>query len=133
MSGLNNIDKDSKPPFRGGGATTCCYCGVGCGIVVNKDRNGKLHVEGDKDHPVNKGMLCSKGMNLHYTVMDQSDRLLYPEMRYNKNMQRQRVSWDQALDRTVAVFKTLIEKYGPDSVAFYASGQCLTEEYYYCR
>ncbi len=110
--------------------TTCCYCGVGCGVVVNKDRNGKLHVEGDKDHPVNKGMLCSKGMNLHYTVMDQSDRLLYPEMRYNKNMQRQRVSWDVALDRTVAVFKTLIEKYGPDSVAFYASGQCLTEEYY---
>jgi len=110
--------------------TTCCYCGVGCGIIVHKDRNNKLHVEGDKDHPVNRGMLCSKGMNLHYTVMDTSDRLLYPEMRYNKNMPRQRVSWDQALDRTVAVFKTLIEKYGPDSVAFYASGQCLTEEYY---
>jgi ferredoxin-nitrate reductase len=110
--------------------TTCCYCGVGCGVVVNKDRNGRLTVEGDKDHPVNKGMLCSKGMNLHYTVMDQSDRLLYPEMRYNKNMQRQRVSWDTALDRTVAVFKTLIQKYGPESVAFYASGQCLTEEYY---
>jgi ferredoxin-nitrate reductase len=110
--------------------TTCCYCGVGCGIVVHKDRNGKLHVEGDKDHPVNRGMLCSKGMNLHYTVMDKSDRLLYPEMRYNKQMQRQRVSWDVALERTAAVFKTLIEKYGPDSVAFYASGQCLTEEYY---
>jgi ferredoxin-nitrate reductase len=110
--------------------TTCCYCGVGCGIIVHKDRNNKLTVEGDKDHPVNKGMLCSKGMNLHYTVMDTSDRLLYPEMRYNKNMPKQRVSWDQALDRTVAVFKTLIEKYGPDSVAFYASGQCLTEEYY---
>jgi len=110
--------------------STCCYCGVGCGIVVSKDRQGRMLVEGDKNHPVNKGMLCSKGMNLHYTVMDQSDRLLYPEMRYNKYSQRQRVSWDQALDRTVAVFKTLIEKYGPDSVAFYASGQCLTEEYY---
>lgn len=110
--------------------TTCCYCGVGCGVVVHKDRNGKLHLEGDKDHPVNKGMLCSKGMNLHYTVMDQSDRLLYPEMRYNKMMHRKRVSWDQALERTAAVFKTLIDKYGPDSVAFYASGQCLTEEYY---
>ena len=110
--------------------TTCCYCGVGCGIVVHTDRNGKLHIEGDKDHPVNKGMLCSKGMNLHYTVMDKSDRLLYPEIRYNKQMKRQRVSWDVALERTVAVFKTLIEKYGPDSVAFYASGQCLTEEYY---
>lgn len=87
-------------------------------------------MEGDKDHPVNRGMLCSKGMNLHYTVMDQSDRLRYPEMRYNRMSARQRVSWDQALDRTAAVFKTFIEKYGPDSVAFYASGQCLTEEYY---
>jgi ferredoxin-nitrate reductase len=110
--------------------TTCCYCGVGCGIVVHKDRNGKLHVEGDKEHPVNRGMLCSKGMNLHYTVMDKSDRLLYPQMRYNKQMQRQRVSWETALERTAAVFKTLIQKYGPESVAFYASGQCLTEEYY---
>ena len=110
--------------------TTCCYCGVGCGIVVNKDKLGKIQVEGDKDHPVNKGMLCSKGMNLHYTVNDTSDRLLYPEMRYGRNQPRQRVSWDTALERTAAVFKTLIEKYGPDSVAFYASGQCLTEEYY---
>jgi ferredoxin-nitrate reductase len=125
-SKTNKTNNQLKPGYR----TTCCYCGVGCGIVVHKDRNGKLHVEGDKDHPVNKGMLCSKGMNLHYTVMDQSDRLLYPEMRYNKSMQRQRVSWDQALERTAAVFKTLINKYGPDSVAFYASGQCLTEEYY---
>ncbi len=110
--------------------TTCCYCGVGCGIVVHQDILGNLQVEGDKDHPVNKGALCSKGMNLHYTVMDTSDRLLYPEMRYAKNQPRQRVSWDTALTRTAAVFKTLIEKYGPDSVAFYASGQCLTEEYY---
>ena len=44
--------------------STCCYCGVGCGIVVHKEKNGSLRVEGDKDHPVNKGMLCSKGMNL---------------------------------------------------------------------
>ncbi|KAI9451189.1 molybdopterin oxidoreductase [Russula earlei] len=62
--------------------------------------------------------------------MDTSDRLLYPEIRYHKTMPRQRVSWDTALDRAAAVFKTLIDKYGPESVAFYASGQCLTEEYY---
>lgn len=110
--------------------TTCCYCGVGCGIVVNKDELGQLTVEGDKSHPVNKGLLCSKGMNLHYTVNDQADRLLYPEVRYAKNQPRQRVSWNEAIERTAAVFKTLIHKYGPDSVAFYASGQCLTEEYY---
>ena len=110
--------------------STCCYCGVGCGVIVNKDKNEKVFVEGDKDHPSSKGMLCSKGLNLHYTVNDKSDRLLYPQMRYNKSMPMERVSWDEALNRTAAVFKTFINKYGPDSVAFYASGQCLTEEYY---
>ncbi|CAG5016252.1 Periplasmic nitrate reductase [Dyadobacter sp. CECT 9275] len=110
--------------------STCCYCGVGCGVVVHQEKNGQLTLEGDKEHPSNKGMLCSKGMNLHYTVMDQSDRLLYPQMRLNRSMPMQRVSWDTALERTAAVFKTLIQKFGPDSVAFYVSGQCLTEEYY---
>ena len=110
--------------------TTCCYCGVGCGIVVKQEQNGRLSLEGDKQHPSSKGMLCSKGMNLHYTVMDQSDRLLYPQMRMNRSMPMQRVSWDAVLERTAAVFKTFIQKYGPDSVAFYVSGQCLTEEYY---
>lgn len=110
--------------------STCCYCGVGCGVKVRVEGNNTVSVEGDKEHPVNKGMLCSKGMNLQYTVNDKSDRLLHPQMRYNKNMPLQRVSWDAALTRTAAVFSTLIEKYGPDSVAFYASGQCLTEEYY---
>ncbi|GAA4429031.1 hypothetical protein GCM10023188_13950 [Pontibacter saemangeumensis] len=103
---------------------------MGCGVVVNREKNGTVSVSGDKEHPVNKGMLCSKGMHLQYTVNDKSDRLLYPEMRYNKNMPRQRVTWDTALERTAAVFRTFIEKYGPESVAFYASGQCLTEEYY---
>ncbi|HEX6179814.1 MAG TPA: molybdopterin-dependent oxidoreductase [Chitinophagaceae bacterium] len=110
--------------------STCCYCGVGCGIAITKDAQGRISVEGDAAHPVNKGQLCSKGMNLHHTVNNKSDRLLYPEMRYHRSQPRQRVSWDQALERTAAVFKTLINKYGPDSVAFYASGQCLTEEYY---
>jgi ferredoxin-nitrate reductase len=98
--------------------------------VVKQEPNGQLALEGDKAHPSSQGMLCSKGMNLHYTVMDQSDRLLYPQMRLNRSMPMQRVSWDAALERTAAVFRTLIQKYGPDSVAFYVSGQCLTEEYY---
>lgn len=110
--------------------TTCCYCGTGCGIIASKDKKGLVTVEGNQEHPVNKGMLCSKGMNLHYTVNDRSDRLLFPQMRYNKNLPLRRVTWDDALNRTAAVFKTFIEKYGPDSVAFYVSGQCLTEEYY---
>jgi ferredoxin-nitrate reductase len=110
--------------------TTCSYCGVGCGIIVKRDHEDKVVVEGDKDHPVNRGMLCSKGMNLHYVANDTSDRILYPEMRWSKSHPRERVSWDDALDRAAGVFKSIIKKHGPDSVAFYVSGQSLTEEYY---
>ncbi len=110
--------------------TTCSYCGVGCGIAITKDSRGNLSLEGDKDSPVNMGMLCSKGMNLHYTVTDKSDRLLYPQMRSSRSQPLQRVTWDTALDRAAAVFKTIINKYGPDAVGFYGSGQFLTEEYY---
>lgn len=118
--------KKPEESFR----STCSYCGVGCGIVVKKDRKGNISVEGDKDHPVNRGMLCSKGMNLHYTTQDKSDRLLYPEMRWSRNHPAQRVSWDVAMQRAAAVFKSIIQTYGSDSVGFYVSGQCLTEEYY---
>lgn len=102
---------------------------------MHKDRHahsaaGRFQVEGDQTHPASQGMLCSKGLNLHYALMDRSDRLLYPQMRYNRSMPLERVSWDSALDRAAAVFQSLIAKYGPDSVGFYASGQCLTEEYY---
>ncbi len=110
--------------------STCSYCGVGCGIIINKDTNGTITVEGDKDHPVNQGKLCSKGMNLHHVVQDKTDRLLKPQMRWSKNHDLQDVSWDQALDRAAAVFSSIIKKYGPNSVGFYVSGQCLTEEYY---
>lgn len=110
--------------------STCCYCGTGCGIVVNKDHRGKVTVEGDKAHPTNLGMLCSKGMNLHYTVEDKTDRLTHPMMRSAKGMPHKQVSWDQALDRAAAVFTSLIKRFGPDSVGFYVSGQLLTEEYY---
>ncbi|WP_375436552.1 molybdopterin-dependent oxidoreductase [uncultured Hymenobacter sp.] len=108
----------------------CCYCGVGCGVLVKPEKNGDVSVVGNPDYPVNRGALCSKGLNLQYTVNDRSDRLLYPQMRYSKSRPLQQVSWDDALERTAAVFKTFIQQYGPESVAFYASGQCLTEEYY---
>ncbi len=110
--------------------STCSYCGVGCGVVVKRDGAGRLTLKGDPDHPVNRGMLCSKGMNLHYTVGDHSDRLFYPEMRAHRALPRARVEWKTAMERAAAVFKGLIKKYGPDSVGFYVSGQLLTEEYY---
>jgi len=118
--------KTGDPGFK----TTCSYCGVGCGIIVKKDRRNNLVVSGDPDHPVNKGLLCSKGMNLHYAMNDKTDRLLYPEMRWSRNHPRQRVNWSTAMKRAAAVFKSIIDTHGPDAVGFYVSGQCLTEEYY---
>ncbi len=110
--------------------STCSYCGVGCGLVVEKDRKNRLVVKGDPDYPVNQGKLCSKGRNLHYTVRNKSDRLLYPQMRWSRSHPIQRVDWDTAMDRAAAVFRSLIKTHGPESVGFYISGQCLTEEYY---
>lgn len=110
--------------------STCSYCGVGCGVIVTKNKNGKVSVTGDPDHPVNKGKLCSKGLNLHYVVNKTDDRLLVPQMRAAKGYPLKQVEWPDAVERVAQVFKTLIEKFGPDSVGFYVSGQCLTEEYY---
>jgi ferredoxin-nitrate reductase len=110
--------------------STCSYCGVGCGIVVRKDRKNNLTIEGDKTHPVNRGMLCSKGMNLNYAMQNNGDRLLFPQMRWSRNHPVERVSWSSAMKRASAVFKSIIAQHGPDSVGFYVSGQCLTEEYY---
>ncbi len=110
--------------------TICSYCGVGCGITVKKDAKGVLSVTGNESYPVNKGMLCTKGKTLNYVAQDTSDRILYPEMRWSRNHPMQRVTWDMAFKRAAAVFKSIIDKHGPNSVGFYVSGQCLTEEYY---
>ena len=110
--------------------TICSYCGVGCGILVDVDTKGTISVEGDPDYPSSKGMLCTKGRNLNYVAQDTSDRILYPEMRWSRNHPLQKVSWDTAFERAAAVFKSIIAKHGPNSVGFYVSGQCLTEEYY---
>lgn len=110
--------------------STCSYCGVGCGVQVEAKRDGRLEVQGNEHYPSNEGRLCSKGMNLHHVVMDHSDRILAPRMRAAKHHPLTDVSWDQALDRAAAVFRSTIKKFGPNSVGMYVSGQLLTEEYY---
>jgi assimilatory nitrate reductase catalytic subunit len=99
--------------------TTCPYCGVGCGIVVDKD--GVL--AGDRDHPANFGRLCSKGAALKDTL-GLDDRLLAP------TVDGERTSWDSALDLVASRFAQTMRDHGPDSTAFYVSGQFLTEDYY---
>jgi len=103
--------------------TTCPYCGVGCGVVASIDEAGIVSVEGDKQHPANFGRLCSKGTALAETVYLQ-ERLLYPEIN------TQQVTWDQAIQAVASGFSRIINQHGPDAVAFYVSGQLLTEDYY---
>lgn len=110
--------------------TTCSYCGVGCGVLVRKSGPLDFTVQGDPDHPTNRGELCSKGMNLHYSAMDRTDRLLFPMVRRDRFSPLERTTWNSALNKTAAEFKKYIKEFGPDSVGFYVSGQLLTEEYY---
>ena len=102
--------------------TTCPYCGVGCGVLASRDGGGYA-VGGDPSHPANLGRLCSKGAALAETL-SLDDRLLYPEV------DGERVSWEAALDRVAEKFSQVIAEHGPDAVAFYVSGQLLTEDYY---
>ncbi|NTJ64484.1 nitrate reductase [Agrobacterium rhizogenes] len=103
--------------------TTCPYCGVGCGVVAKVDDHGKVSVKGDPEHPANFGRLCSKGSALAETI-DLDGRVLYPEIH------AQHASWNDALDLVASKFREAVDEHGPDSVAFYVSGQCLTEDYY---
>jgi assimilatory nitrate reductase catalytic subunit len=103
-------------------ATTCCYCGVGCGVLARISNNEIISVRGDPAHPANFGRLCTKGMTLHRA--DPSFRALYPEVC------GERRSWDETLDFMAEFFSRTISRHGPDSVAFYISGQFLTEDYY---
>ncbi|WP_068115015.1 nitrate reductase [Tropicimonas marinistellae] len=103
--------------------TTCPYCGVGCGVLAQPDGHGGLTISGDKSHPANAGRLCSKGSALGETV-DLADRLLTPEI------DGAPADWDNALDLVAQRFRDTIAQHGPDSVAFYVSGQLLTEDYY---
>ncbi|MGL4489142.1 MAG: molybdopterin-dependent oxidoreductase [Rhizobiaceae bacterium] len=103
--------------------TTCPYCGVGCGVLATPQADGSVKIEGDPDHPANFGRLCSKGSALGET-MALDERLLYPEINHKQ------VSWGEALDLVATKFSESIREHGPDSVAFYASGQMLTEDYY---
>jgi assimilatory nitrate reductase catalytic subunit len=127
----------------GAGATretrsTCCYCGVGCGVIIESQihENGGesiVGVRGDPNHPANFGRLCSKGSTLHLTAAPHryaQTRAAYPELRTTRDATRQRVAWDVALEHVARRFADIVRQYGPDAVGFYISGQLLTEDYY---
>src|SRR6516165_8514619 len=99
--------------------TTCPYCGVGCGILATADGT----IAGDPEHPANRGRICSKGAALGETL-GSAARLSHPQIRGRDAV------WDAALDLVAETFLQTISAHGPDAVAFYVSGQLLTEDYY---
>ena len=109
--------------------STCCYCGTGCGVVIRSEDDRIVGVSGDKAHPANFGRLCAKGATLDLTARADY-RALYPELRRTRQEPRRRADWDAALDHAAERFADIIRAHGPDAVAFYLSGQLLTEDYY---
>ena len=113
--------------------STCPYCGVGCGVIIESSSNQITGVRGDPDHPANFGRLCTKGSTLHLTASSAvtlQTRLLKPMRRSHRGDKPQFISWNSALDFAVEGFAQIIRDHGPDSVGFYVSGQLLTEDYY---
>jgi assimilatory nitrate reductase catalytic subunit len=112
--------------------STCCYCGTGCGVVIRTQGDRIVGIAGDPDHPSSRGKLCSKGSTLHLTMTPgaMAGRARHPEMRTSRAATRERVSWDAALDHVAQRFAEIIATHGRDAVAFYVSGQLLTEDYY---
>src|SRR5215467_8231157 len=119
---MNSIDPDLRAT-----RTTCPYCGVGCGVLATPDGNGGAAIAGDGEHPANFGRLCSKGSALGETV-GLEGRLLYPMIRCKGSLER--VAWPDALDHVSHRLKHIIARDGANAVAFYLSGQMLTEDYY---
>ena len=113
--------------------STCPYCGVGCGVIIESEGAQITGVRGDPAHPANFGRLCSKGSTLHLTAsapVTLQTRLLQPMQRLSRGAAPQPVSWDAALGHATSAFARILRDHGPDAVGFYVSGQLLTEDYY---
>lgn len=121
----------SQVPAEGAATTrsVCPYCGVGCGVLIQSDRGRITSVSGDPDHPANFGRLCTKGSALHLSAAA-GGRALSPELRRSREQTRTACQWDDALELIARRLAEIIRTEGPDAVAFYVSGQLLTEEYY---
>lgn len=118
--------------------STCCYCGVGCGVIIETtaSNTGKLEVtgvRGDPDHPANYGRLCSKGSTLHLTAqpsLQKQARLGFPAIRAARHEQPTPISWPLAIETVAKKLAAIIQEHGAESVGIYVSGQLLTEDYY---
>eukprot|EP01136_Pigoraptor_vietnamica_P023938 Opistho-1_new@6686 len=113
--------------------STCPYCGVGCGVIIESAGAQITGVRGDPDHPANFGRLCTKGSTLHLTaapVVLQTRRLLQPALRAQRDGKPAVVSWEAANQHITERLLAIRAEHGPDAIGFYISGQLLTEDYH---
>ncbi|HDI1583805.1 TPA: molybdopterin-dependent oxidoreductase, partial [Acinetobacter baumannii] len=130
MNSIPSVEIDSSDHVAKTTKTTCPYCGVGCGVSVNvqqKLQGPVVQVDGDAEHPSNFGRLCIKGSRLADTLGLET-RLLQPM--FGRKPHRTVTTWDAAINKIADKFQSCIDQYGRDSIAFYVSGQLLTEDYY---
>ncbi len=107
--------------------TTCGYCSVGCGMFIGVKGGRAVSVRGNPDHPVNRGMLCPKGLSEHHTL-DAPDRARYPLLKHKGQLAR--TTWANALETMAARFRAVQERHGRDAVGVISTGQLVTEEFY---
>ena len=113
--------------------STCPYCGVGCGVIIESDGAQITGVRGDPDHPANFGRLCTKGSTLHLTAsapVTMATRLLQPRLRQQRGGAAEVIDWTSALDLAADRLSDIVRRDGPDALGIYLSGQLLTEDYY---
>ncbi|MDN3922655.1 nitrate reductase [Roseateles violae] len=113
--------------------STCPYCGVGCGVIIESEGEQITGVRGDPAHPANFGKLCSKGSTLHLTATPlvlQTRRLLQPMLREGRGAQPQAIAWERANEIAAERLLAIRAQHGPDAIGFYISGQLLTEDYH---
>ncbi|MDP1899720.1 MAG: molybdopterin-dependent oxidoreductase [Rubrivivax sp.] len=112
--------------------STCPYCGVGCGVIIESEGTQVTGVRGDPAHPANFGRLCTKGRTLALTAAPhlQPLRALQPMQRAGRGEALQPLGWDAALDVVADRFAATVQRHGPDAIGLYLSGQLLTEDYY---
>ena len=126
-------DSFAQGPLLRTTPSTCCYCGVGCGVMIESADGRITGVHGDAAHPANYGRLCSKGNSLHKSataaVLAQA-RLLQPMRRTSRESAPEPLSWGEALDLAADRFAETVRRHGSGAVGLYVSGQFLTEDYY---
>lgn len=105
----------------------CGFCSTGCGLLAHQKNGETVNLSPDPAYPVNLGMACPKGWEA-LAPLGSEDRLLAPQLRSSRDADFQTVDWHSAMTEFVGRFKEILQKHGPESIAFLSSGQISTEE-----